>query len=105
MDYNNQDIIIARATPIGKSALAIIRLSGLDLKIAIKKIISCKNLKPNAIHLKKINSTKGAHVIDSCMVAYFESPKSFTGEDMIEITCHGNDVIVQRLSMNLLVPE
>ena len=31
------------------------------------------------------------------MVAYFESPKSFTGEDMIEITCHGNDVIVQKI--------
>ena len=97
MDYNNQDIIIARATPIGKSALAIIRLSGLGLKVAIRKIINCKNLKPNTVHLKKINSTKGTHVIDSCMVAYFESPKSFTGEDMIEITCHGNDVIVQKI--------
>ena len=97
MDYNNQDIIIARATPIGKSALAIIRLSGLGLKVAIRKIINCKTLKPNTVHLKKINSTKGTHVIDSCMVAYFESPKSFTGEDMIEITCHGNDVIVQKI--------
>ena len=97
MDYNNQDIIIARATPIGKSALAIVRLSGLGLKVAIRKIINCKNLKPNTVHLKKINSTKGTHVIDSCMVAYFESPKSFTGEDMIEITCHGNDVIVQKI--------
>ena len=97
MDYNNQDIIIARATPIGKSALAIIRLSGLGLKVAIKKIINSKNLKANAVHLKKIKSIKGAHIIDSCMVAYFESPKSFTGEDMIEITCHGNDVIVEKI--------
>ena len=58
MDYNNQDIIIARATPIGKSALAIIRLSGLGLKVAIRKIINCKNLNQTLFILKKLIQQK-----------------------------------------------
>ena len=47
MDYNNKDIIIARATPVGKSALAIIRLSGRSLESVLTKVFIKKPLKPN----------------------------------------------------------
>ena len=97
MDYNNQDIIIARATPIGKSALAAIRLSGSKVKNAAKGIIKFSNLRPNDIKYKKINSPTKKSIIDTSMVSYYSAPKSFTGEDMIEIFCHGNDIIVDNI--------
>ena len=97
MDYNNQDIIIARATPVGKSALAAIRLSGSKVKNAAKGIIKFSNLKPNNIKYKKINSPTKKSIIDTSMVSYYSAPKSFTGEDMIEIFCHGNDIIVDNI--------
>ena len=96
MDYNNKDVIIARATPIGKSALAIIRLSGSGLRGLTRNIVNCSDIQPNTIKLKKIDSTINNHTIDTCMVSFFASPKSFTGEDMIEITCHGNDFVVAK---------
>ncbi len=97
MDYNNKDVIIARATPIGKSALAIIRLSGSGLRGLTRNIVNCSDIQPNSIKLKKIDSTINNHTIDTCMVSFFASPKSFTGEDMIEITCHGNDFVVESI--------
>ena len=97
MDYNNNDIIIARATPIGKSALAVIRLSGVNLKKIITPFFFKKKLIPNQIQLKNIKAVATGVVIDSCMVAFYQNPKSFTGEDMLELFCHGNDRIVENI--------
>tara|TARA_Y100001970_G_scaffold114264_1_gene142529 strand:+ start:7028 stop:8380 length:1353 start_codon:yes stop_codon:yes gene_type:complete len=103
MDYNNNDIIIARATPIGKSALAVIRVSGNNLTKIITTFFSNKNmLTPNVIQLKKIISVRTNQILDSCMVAYYKNPKSFTGEDMLEIFCHGNDLIVENIISELI---
>ena len=85
MDYNNTDIIIARATPIGKSALAIIRMSGEDLMDTIKTMWPNYIFQPNQIVLKKIKNLNSKTILDSCMIVYYQTPKSFTGEDMIEI--------------------
>jgi tRNA modification GTPase len=98
MDYNNNDIIIARATPIGRSALAIIRLSGNNLTQIIQTFFATKNgFTPNLVELKNIKSISQNIIIDSCMIVYYKNPKSFTGEDMLEIFCHGNDVIVENI--------
>ena len=97
MDYNNKDVIIARATPVGKSALAIIRLSGLSLKNVLAKVFIKKTFQPNMIQLRKIKEIKSKTTIDSCMVVFYKAPKSFTGEDMLEIFCHGNDRIVNKI--------
>ena len=97
MDYNNKDIIIARATPVGKSALAVIRLSGHSLKGVLSKVFIKRPLKPNIVQLRKIKETKTRSTIDSCMVVFYKTPKSFTGEDMLEIFCHGNDRIVNKI--------
>ena len=97
MDYNNKDIIIARATPVGKSALAIIRLSGRSLESVLTKVFIKKPLKPNIVQLRKIKENKSSSTIDSCMVVFYKTPKSFTGEDMLEIFCHGNDRIVNKI--------
>ena len=97
MDYNNKDVIIARATPVGKSALAIIRLSGLSLKNVLAKVFIKKTFQPNMVQLRKIKEIKSKTTIDSCMVVFYKAPKSFTGEDMLEIFCHGNDRIVNKI--------
>jgi tRNA modification GTPase len=97
MDYNNNDIIIARATPIGKSALAVIRLSGSNLEKTITAFFSKKTLTPNLMQLKNIKAKHTGVVIDSCMVVFYKNPKSFTSEDMLEIFCHGNDHIVKNI--------
>jgi len=97
MDYNNDDIIIARATPVGKSALAIIRISGNSLSNIIASTFHNKIFKPNIMGLQDIQVGGTGDIIDSCMVVYYKNPKSFTGEDMLEIFCHGNDRIVENI--------
>lgn len=97
MDYNNNNIIIARATPIGKSALAVIRVTGQKLEGLIFSIFNCNSFIPNFMQLKKVKIKNTNIVVDSCMVVFYKSPKSFTGEDMLEISCHGNDRIVNKI--------
>ena len=103
MDYNNNDIIIARATPVGKSALAIIRVSGNSLEKIITFFFNHTPLKPNLMQLNNIKVGGKGNVIDSCMVVYYKSPKSFTGEDMLELFCHGNDRIVENIIREFLL--
>ena len=73
MDYNNTDIIIARATPIGRSALAIIRMSGTVLKDILHQTWPNTIFQPNNLVLKKIIKSGSKVVLDSCMVVYYQS--------------------------------
>ncbi len=97
MNYNNTDIIIARATPVGKSALAVVRLSGANLKKIISIFFPQKKFKPNVMSRQTIKTINTKVVLDSCMVTFYQAPKSFTGEDMLEIFCHGNDIVVENI--------
>ena len=94
MDYNNQDIIIARATPVGSAALAIIRVSGLNLDSLLYKIVSIKKINPWYVYKIELRSPYDQSVLDTCLLTYFQGPKSFTGEDMIELSCHGGEGVV-----------
>jgi tRNA modification GTPase len=78
--------ICAIATPPGSSALGIIRISGKNLKEHTKKIFS-KDLENRKAVLVDIHNNK--NLLDNCISIYYEAPKSYTGEDMIEIICHG----------------
>tara|TARA_B100001093_G_C26784193_1_gene995939 strand:+ start:337 stop:1674 length:1338 start_codon:yes stop_codon:yes gene_type:complete len=90
--------ICAIATPPGSSALGIIRISGKDLKDLTKKIFS-KDLENRKAVLVNIFDNK--NLLDNCVSIFYESPRSYTGEDMIEIICHGNQVIMNSI-LNLL---
>lgn len=96
MNYNNQDIIIARSTPIGSSALAVVRLSGGCLDRFLP-IVNKKKLKPRYNYTVEFKSFKSKKLIDTCVMVYYKAPSSFTGEDMLEISCHGNDFIVETI--------
>lgn len=89
--------IVALATPIGRSGIGIIRLSGPDsLKIA-RTLVRDDGFSPEArtAHLKHIYDEAGSHVIDRALVTYFQAPHSFTGEDVIEISCHGSPILLR----------
>ncbi|MCB0444858.1 MAG: tRNA uridine-5-carboxymethylaminomethyl(34) synthesis GTPase MnmE, partial [Gelidibacter sp.] len=97
----NNDTIIALATPSGSGAIAVIRLSGKDaIAIASRffRSVSGKMLahqKSHSIHLGHI--VEQTRVIDEVLVSVFKNPNSYTGENVIEISCHGSLYIQQEI--------
>lgn len=98
--YQN-DTIIALATPSGAGAIAVIRLSGskaIAMVDASFKSISTKKLvsqKTHTIHLGHV--VEDSRVLDEVLVSVFKNPKSYTGEDVVEISCHGSSYIQQEI--------
>jgi len=108
-----QETIVALATPSGAGAIAIIRLSGKDaIKIAadIFQSVSGKDItkqKTHTIHLGHIvdpltNSGQVGKVYDQVLLSIFKGPNSYTGENVIEISCHGSTFIQQQIIQLLL---
>ena len=95
------DTIIALATPSGSGAIAVIRLSGKDaisIGSTYFKSISGKSLlkqKSHTVHLGHI--VEEPRVIDEVLITIFKNPKSYTGEDVVEISCHGSLYIQQEI--------
>ncbi len=88
--------IAAIGTAIGNSGISIIRISGKDsLKIISNIFSNYKKLTPNSIHYGKI--IDDGKILDNVLVSYFESPNSFTGEDICEINCHGGTYITKKI--------
>ncbi len=99
MNYN--DTIVALATPSGAGAIAVIRLSGADaLAIAsgIFVSVSGKVLQQQATHTIHLGHIKDEErVLDEVLVSVFKNPNSYTGEDIVEISCHGSAFIQQEI--------
>lgn len=93
------DTIVAVATPSGRSAIGVVRMSGPQSVGIIRALVRDENFspQPNRTVLKKIVTSDDGEVLDYAMVSYFEGPNSFTGEDMVEISCHGSPVILRQL--------
>lgn len=97
-DLNN-DTIAAPSSPGGRGAIAVIRMSGSKCLRIIKQIFSAKI---DQSHHRKATignlfSPFDDALIDQVVVTYYKKPKSYTGEDVIEISCHGNPLIVDRI--------
>ena len=90
----NNEAICAIATPPGTSALGIIRVSGSNIRKLLTPIFSTE-LKDRVATLVDIYD--GSEVIDNAISIYYASPRSYTGEDIIEIICHGNQVILNSI--------
>lgn len=96
------DTIIALATPAGVGAISVIRLSGenainiVDANFkSIKNDKSLKKQKTHSIHLGHI--IKNDIVLDEVLVSVFKNPTSYTGENVVEISCHGSSFIQQEI--------
>ncbi len=94
-----KNTIVALATPFGRSGIAVIRLSGDNSLSIIRQLTRDKNFNPEPRFalLKKIFDLETTEVSDEAIITYFQSPQSFTGEDVIEISCHGSPVIVRQI--------
>lgn len=95
----NEGIIIALATPPGSGALAIIRLSGDECVSLVNKYFTGTDLTGKegyTIHYGNIIDEKN-EVLDEVLVSIFRSPRSFTGEEMAEISCHGSYYIINEI--------
>lgn len=95
------DTIIALATPAGPGAIAVIRLSGKDaisISSQLFRSIRGKNLqeqKSHTVHLGHI--VEGEKVLDEVLATVFKGPNSYTGENVVEISCHGSPYIQQQI--------
>ena len=96
------ETIVALATPPMKSALAIIRVSGDDAFDIVSKIFSkdLRKIDKRTLLFGKIVNEK--EIIDEVVVAVYKGPKSFTGEDLVEIICHGSVLIANQIIELLL---
>ncbi|HYJ89523.1 MAG TPA: tRNA uridine-5-carboxymethylaminomethyl(34) synthesis GTPase MnmE [Pyrinomonadaceae bacterium] len=93
------DTIVAVATPPGRSAIGMIRMSGPRSVDILRALVRDPqfNPGPNQIVLRQIFLGGSEEVLDSSLVSFFKSPHSFTGEDMVEVSCHGSPVVLRQL--------
>ena len=93
------ETIVALATPPMKSALAIIRVSGDDCFDVVSKCFSkdIREIKERTLLVGYIEDKNRNQKIDEVVVAVYKGPKSFTGEDLVEIICHGSMLISQQI--------
>ena len=91
------DTIIAAATPLSRSALAVVRISGAGALSVLRSVAGGDVVAPaRAARLVTLRDPDGA-AFDIAVATYFPSPGSFTGEDVVEIVLHGNPLLVRKL--------
>ena len=99
----NKETFFALSTPMGRSATATIRINGEKalatlLQLSNKKKLDVKHAKNILVNIYNKNND----LIDNVVTTYYKKPKSYTGEDLIEIHTHGNPTIINTLSKELL---
>ncbi|MEO6355416.1 MAG: tRNA uridine-5-carboxymethylaminomethyl(34) synthesis GTPase MnmE [Ferruginibacter sp.] len=93
-----QDTIVALATPPGVGAIGVIRLSGDSAFQIINTLFSSKDLSGRPSHTIHVGLIKDEEkLIDEVVVSLFKGPKSYTGEDVVEISCHGSPYVQQQV--------
>lgn len=93
------DTIAALATPVGTAAIAVVRASGPDTDRLAREIFGATPPPRVATHSDYRDRT-GA-VVDDVLVTFFAGPRSYTGEDSLEVSCHGNPFIAQKILEDL----
>ena len=92
------DTIVALATPPGVGALGIIRLSGKDAIAVVNRLFPSRNLVAQPSHTLHVGYLKRKGVaIDEVVVSLYKAPRSYTGENIVEISCHGSPYIHQQV--------
>ena len=91
--------IVALSTPPGRSGIGVIRLSGPRALEITRTLVQDGQFtpEPNHVGLKGLRDPKTLEMIDRALITYFKSPHSFTGEDVVELSCHGSPVLLRHL--------
>ncbi len=95
----SDDIIAAPATPPGRGAVAVVRASGPDLT-GLARRLTGRDLRPRHAHYVTFRDDQG-EVIDRGLALFFPAPRSYTGEDLLELHCHGSPAVVEALLQRL----
>jgi tRNA modification GTPase len=92
------DTIVALATPTGRSGIGVVRLSGTECLQIVRGLLGDDPFapKPRTAHLRTIVDADG-EVVDEAIIVFFKAPHSFTGEDVVEISCHGSPVLLRQV--------
>ncbi len=93
------DTIVALGTPAGRSAIGVIRLSGPDSLAIVRSVVGDNHFKPEPSQsvLRSIRCNGSKSILDRALLTYFSAPNSYTGEDVVEISCHGSPVILRQV--------
>jgi tRNA modification GTPase len=94
------DTIAAIATPPGTGAIAVIRMSGPQAP-AVLQACTGRLLEPRRATLVRIRDAAG-QVVDDVVATYFAAPASYTGEEVVEVSCHGGMLVTRRVLERLL---
>ena len=94
--YDN-DTIVAQATPFGKGSISVIRLSGEKALLIAKGLAEKKATLQDRTAVFSSVFIQSKKKIDEAVFTYFKNPNSYTGEDVVELSCHGNPVIVDSI--------
>jgi tRNA modification GTPase len=96
--HDMQDTIVALATPPGVGAIGVIRLSGPDAIKIVDEVFHGKNLQAQDTHTLHFGTIRdGDKILDEVLVSLFVAPKSYTGENVVEVSCHGSNYILQKV--------
>src|SRR6478609_2969882 len=94
---NLRDTIVAISTPPGRGGLGVVRLSGERSREITERILRLRTERTwQSWHSELAEVLDPDNVaIDQAVVSFFQSPRSYTGEDVVEITCHGSPVVLR----------
>ncbi|HYC71027.1 MAG TPA: tRNA uridine-5-carboxymethylaminomethyl(34) synthesis GTPase MnmE [Opitutaceae bacterium] len=98
------DTIAALATPRGVSAIALVRASGPRVPQLTRELLGGTLPAPRTAQRADYRDRAGA-VVDDVLITFFAAPGSYTGEDLLEISCHGNPFIAQKILEDLLARD
>lgn len=91
-----EETIAALSTPSGESAIALVRLSGADCARIAREAFRRRTVEPRVANFGVYKNVAG-ETLDEAVFTLFEKPASYTGEDMLEISCHGNPFIARKI--------
>jgi tRNA modification GTPase len=89
--------IVALSTPRGRGALAVIRLSGPDAIAIARRMSGVEDVEPRRATLITLRRPKDGAELDQVLLTFFNAPHSLTGEDVVEISCHGSPAVVRSI--------
>ncbi|MDX6382695.1 MAG: tRNA modification GTPase [Blastocatellia bacterium] len=91
------DTIVALSTPPGRSGIGVVRISGVDSLRILRTLIDASAYQPtpNLLALKNLVDPRSRETLDEALVCFFKAPHSFTGEDVVELHCHGSPVLLR----------